>query len=92
MSELTAFSTEAPCRCGYTGTGVHQCHAGRDPAYTPGRCIKEAIPRLVASPVCLAGAQMKLGVVEAFYCDEHFVEAFPAQAKHLPIPEDTEGT
>ncbi len=32
---------------------------------------------------------MKLGAVSAFYCDEHFVQAFPAEAKRLPIPEDT---
>jgi len=90
MSDWNDFSAEEPCRCGYDGTGVHQCHAGRDPAYPHGRCSKSATPRLVTHPVCLAGEQMKLGAVSAFYCDEHFVQAFPAEAKRLPIPEDTE--
>jgi hypothetical protein len=30
---LNNFSKDHPCRCGYAGEGVHQCHAGRNPQY-----------------------------------------------------------
>lgn len=72
------FTPEKPCRCGYAGTGVHRCHAGRpDPATgeTGERhCTAEAVPRLVGYPAALSGNQLKFGAVEAYYCDEHLAQ------------------
>lgn len=70
------FSQKNPCRCGYDGTGEHQCHSGRDPRWPEARCPNEAKPRLIGQPVCLAGAQMKVGGVIAAYCEAHHLEAF----------------
>lgn len=73
--ENARFSTAKPCRCGFDGTGVHQCHAGREiPSL---RCSRAGIERLVESPVpySLAGMQMKMVVVDGCYCRQHWIEA-----------------
>lgn len=63
------------CRCGFDGTGVHQCHAGRS---TRDRCPNAGVPRLLAQPVSLAGMQFKLGATVGVYCPGCWVEAgFP---------------
>jgi hypothetical protein len=74
---MLEFTKDKPCRCGFDGTGVHQCHAGRNPLAPGERCPNEAAPRLVAYLACLAGAQMKLGASLACYCDACHAEAFP---------------
>jgi len=59
-----------PCRCGFDGTQpMHQCHAGRNPAYPGGRCPNPALDRLVATLGSLAGSQLKFPVTAAHYCD-----------------------
>ena len=72
------FTPESPCRCGYDGTGFHRCHAGRPDPHTGEDgsrwCEKEAQPRLLATPSCLAGAQLKVGAVVVCYCDEHYAQ------------------
>ena len=79
MSDLRdLFTPERPCRCGFDGTGFHRCHAGRPDPRTGEDgsrwCEKEAVPRLLATGACLAGAQLKTGAVTCSYCDEHFEE------------------
>jgi hypothetical protein len=73
------FTSENPCRCGFNGEGIHQCHAGRNPLYEGDRCPREAKPRLVAVMSSLAGMQMKTGVAVAYYCEECHAEAFPSR-------------
>jgi hypothetical protein len=64
------YSGENPCRCGYDGNGVHQCHYGRQ---VPGEhCENPGVERFWAYPTCLAGMQMKLGAVDGCYCEEHW--------------------
>lgn len=53
------YTPEDPCRCGYDGEGVHQCHAGRDPRYPHGRCTNPAESKFVARLAPLSGMQMK---------------------------------
>lgn len=76
-STLLSFTPEDPCRCGFNGEGIHRCHTGRNPAFPGGRCVREAVPRLLSAPAALAGTQMKFSVVVACYCPECHVEAFP---------------
>lgn len=78
------FTPARPCRCGYDGTGLHQCHAGRDPRYPGGRCPNEARPFLAAQLAALAGVQMKCGVSVVCYCPACAVEAGfnPPEARH----------
>lgn len=83
MNPLT-FTPDAPCRCGYDGTGIHQCHAGRHPLYPGGRCTREGIPFLTAYLTSLAGVQTKYGVAVGVYCDEHRVEAGFAPRRDAP--------
>lgn len=76
-----AFTKEQPCRCGYDGEGKHRCHAGRNPLYEGERCPNDAVPKLVAYPAALAGCQMKLGAVAAYYCPDCYAEAFPVAGR-----------
>lgn len=77
--------TDRPCRCGFDGSGVHQCHAGRDPGYPGGRCPNPAGPaRFVAKPLgtfSLAGCQMKVVGDFFHYCDACWAEYGSATAK-----------
>ena len=66
-----------PCRCGYDGSGVHQCHTGRDPRYQGARCTRPEITRLVPTGGGLAGVQMKASAQSATYCEQCWREAFP---------------
>lgn len=68
------FTPASPCRCGYNGTGRHQCHSGRDPLYPGGRCPEDAVPRLLATKGMLAGMQIKTSVVVACYCASCYEE------------------
>lgn len=73
------FTPDKPCRCGYDGTGPHRCHAGRPDPFGTGEtgerwCTAEAVPRLQAYLPALPGCQLKVGVVEVLYCDEHHAE------------------
>jgi hypothetical protein len=65
-----------PCRCGYTGTGPHRCHAGRPDPLTGEDgsrwCERDGVERFVAAPVALAGMQAKLGAMLGCYCEEHW--------------------
>jgi hypothetical protein len=76
---LQMFSSDSPCRCGFDGTGIHRCHAGRDPRYPGGQCEREAKPRFIATPGSLAGMQAKMSMALACYCDECHAEAFPSR-------------
>jgi hypothetical protein len=69
-TQISALSvTDTKCRCGWNGEGDHPCHYG---AYT---CGKPATQRFYnARPVCLAGAQLKFGVMETWACDDHWAE------------------
>lgn len=73
---INTFSPNSKCRCGYDGVGVHQCHAGRDPRYTGGRCPREAkeIP-VVTGPAFLPGESLKFNMVFAYYCEECAIES-----------------
>ena len=74
---MIEFNKEYPCRCGFTGEGLHRCHAGRNPLYPGEQCEKEAKPRFIAKLVGLAGVQMKMGAQIACYCEDCYKEAFP---------------
>lgn len=64
MTEIETFTTDKPCRCGFTGEGAHPCHSN---GY---RCRKPSQQRLQAYPTALAGYQMKVGVHVTYACDE----------------------
>lgn len=67
------FTTTNPCRCGYDGTGIHRCHAGRE---TADRCPEPADEYVVvAGLTALAGMQLKLGANVAYYCRAHAKES-----------------
>ena len=72
------------CRCGYDGTGVHQCHVGREVR----RCPNPGVDRLVAYPAMLAGVQMKFGAVNGCYCVQHWAE-FAAGLEPSDLSETT---
>ena len=74
---MIEFSKENKCRCGYDGTGMHRCHAGRNPLCEDEQCTNEAKPRFVATMSSLAGVQWKTGVALACYCESCHKEAFP---------------
>lgn len=70
---IPGYTPSHPCRCGFDGTGTHQCHAGRDEAWLASggqRCPNPANDYLVVQPVCLAGVQLKFGVTMAHYCEK----------------------
>lgn len=74
------YTTDRPCRCGYAGTGIHQCHAGRHPDYPEARCQNPAVARPVATVGSLPGAQMKTPAIFGHYCPQCWIEAgFPAK-------------
>lgn len=72
MGDLLSFTPSNPCRCGYDGTGTHQCHAGRA---LDDRCPNAGVPRLITVPVALAGMQFKMGATVGVYCLGCWVEA-----------------
>ena len=71
---MNIHTPEHPCRCGHDGTGTHQCHAWREPGPVP-RCTEPGETRLIGTPACLAGMQMKTGATTATYCSQHWAEA-----------------
>ena len=74
---MTTYTTASPCRCGYDGNGVHQCHAGRDPRYPGDRCTNPGITRLTPTGGALAGFTYKVTAQSATYCASCWREAFP---------------
>lgn len=61
--------TEAACRCGWDGTGDHPCHGRAYECKKPARSRSQPHQRY-----SLAGAMLKLSVVETFACDECWEE------------------
>lgn len=72
------YAPKHPCRCGFDGTGVHRCHAGRaDPRLGEDgsrRCPHPAKNHLQATAASLAGVQFKVGVVDVHYCEVHYAD------------------
>lgn len=73
----TLFSVEFPCRCGYNGVGIHQCHYGRG---IPGRRCPEAGIEFLAQPTAGSPFQIEPGMLTGTirssiligcYCERH---------------------
>lgn len=71
---IIQYTFDAPCRCGFLGEGVHQCHAGRDPRYPGSRCKNAAIDKYVFCNSALAGMQTKFSVIAGHYCEDCWKE------------------
>lgn len=75
---MTFFSKTDKCRCGFDGSGIHRCHAGRPDPRTGEDgsrwCAQPGVEKLLPTNGSLAGMQLKFSMIAGCYCEEHWKE------------------